>query len=125
MENGLFEVSQNIVLLNSEGKILILQKGGKYLLPGGRIQANEAWDKALQREIEEETGISDFRIERVVEVASSDTNDKIILTFLGSTNVSKVVLSDEHESYAWISEHEIDNYDFWHPSIKERILKAL
>ena len=124
MENGLFEVTQQIVLRNRVGKILILNKDGKWLLPGGRVQKNEKWDVALAREIKEETGIDNFQIDKILDVATTDDNSQFIITFAGLTDKEEVKLSSEHQKFAWIDFKEINSYEFWHPSIKERILKA-
>ncbi len=124
MENGLFEITQQIVLKNRMGKILILNKDGKWMLPGGRVQKNEKWDVALKREIKEETGIDNFQIDKIIDVATTDDNSQFVITFAGSTDKEEVKLSSEHQEFAWIDFKEINSYEFWHPSIKERILKA-
>lgn len=124
MENGLFEVTQQIVLKNRMGKILILNKDGKWLLPGGRVHKNEKWDVALAREIEEETGIDNFQIDKILDVATTDDNSQFVITFSGSTDKEEIKLSSEHQEFAWIDFKEINSYEFWHPNIKERILKA-
>lgn len=36
-----------------------------------------------------------------------------------------VVLSEEHDKYEWVLSTDLNNYEFWHPSILERINKAL
>lgn len=127
MENTLFEVTQQIVLKNKADKVLILNKGGKWMLPGGRVKKNEKWNNALVREVKEETGIDDFQIDKIIDVATAeytDDNSQFIITFAGSTDKEEVKLSSEHQEFAWIDFSEIDSYDFWHPAIKERILKA-
>ncbi len=124
MENGLFEVTQQIVLKDRMGKILILNKDGKWMLPGGRVQKNEKRDVSLAREIKEETGIDNFQIDKILDVATTDDNSQFVITFAGLTDKEEVKLSNEHQEFAWIDFKEIDSYEFWHPSIKERILKA-
>lgn len=44
------------IILNSEGKILIIDEDGAYYLPGGGIDSGETPVEALRREIMEEAG---------------------------------------------------------------------
>ncbi len=124
MKNGLFEVTQQIVLRNKAGKVLILNKDSKWMLPGGRVQKNEKWNHALARKIKEETGIDNFLIDKILDVASTDDNSQFIITFAGLTDNEKVKLTSEHQEFAWVDFKALNSYKFWHPSIKERILKA-
>ncbi len=124
MKNGLFEVTQQIVLRNKTGKVLILNKNSKWMLPGGRVLKNEKWNHALAREIKEETGIDNFQIDKILDIATSDDNSQFIITFAGLTDKEKVKLSSEHQEFAWVDFKELNSYKFWHPNIKERILKA-
>ncbi len=125
MENGLFEVIQSIVLKNPEGKILILSKNEKWLLPGGRIQESEDLHDALIREVKEETGISDFSIGRVIDIGMNHDQTKIIITYEGAIGGQNVILSNEHDNFNWVTFDELDQYAFWHEDIKKRILKAI
>lgn len=45
------------VVLNKEGRALLVHYAGLYMLPGGKIEENETQEEALKREIAEETGI--------------------------------------------------------------------
>ncbi len=130
MENSsnhkLFKINQNIVLKNDNGEILILEKDGKWMLPGGRLDKDELLEKGLRREIEEETGISDFVIEKISSVDMSDSGDTFIVIFVGHVkDVLEIKLSNEHQDYAWIKPESLDDYSFWHEKIKDRIKKAL
>ncbi len=51
-----------VIILNPHGKILLGKrknsyKAGYYGLPGGRIEINEPIETAIQREVQEETGL--------------------------------------------------------------------
>ncbi len=118
----LFKVDQNAVIVNDEEQILILRQEGKWLLPGGRIEEGESWSEALSREIDEETGLKDVIIGDVLDVAINDTSDTYIVTFWCIAHGTPAVrLSAEHDAYAWITPEDLGEYDFWHPSIPERI----
>lgn len=64
----LYYVGVKAVIKNSQGQLLLLKiprpnKADSYWdLPGGRIKEGETLEQALQREIEEETGIRDLII---------------------------------------------------------------
>jgi len=129
MEPQLFKISQSAVIQNSEGAILILRhKSGKWLLPGGKINQGETSLDGLKREIMEETGINDFKVKKVVdfEAWSEGDSGKSVATFLLNVDgVGDIVLSEEHDKYEWVLLENLSKYEFWHPSILERINKAL
>ena len=55
MKPRLFQITQDAILKNQKGEILILKhRKGKWPLPGGRINLKENWFEALKREIKEE-----------------------------------------------------------------------
>ena len=45
-----------------EGRVLWIQRNGKWDLPKGKLEQGERLEEAAVREVEEETGISDVRI---------------------------------------------------------------
>ncbi len=111
--------------MDSSGRILILKKNEKWLLPGGRLEENETWLEGLRREVKEETGIVNFEIKKILDIRTSDDLETYVATFLcNALDDSMVKLSDEHQEFAWIDIKDIDDYEFWHPSIKERIILA-
>ncbi|MFZ2356994.1 MAG: NUDIX domain-containing protein, partial [Candidatus Omnitrophota bacterium] len=58
MEHQLFKITQNAVIKNTSGSVLVLcHTTGKWLLPGGKINAGETWLEGLQRELREELSI--------------------------------------------------------------------
>lgn len=131
MDHQLFEISQNVILVRPDGAVLILEhkSGGKWLLPGGRINKGEGWLDGLKREVHEEAGITDFNIKQVLDFDTwTDDGSNIghcVVTFVATVSDDNVNLGDEHISYAWIKEMDIGRYDFWSENIKKRILKLL
>lgn len=126
MNNKLFFITQNVILEDTENKILILRhkRSGKWLLPGGKIKEGEQWRGALKREIVEETGIEKYVIERILDVDSFILNGAhyYVITFICKTKNNEVKLSDEHDEYAWIKNFkETASYKFWHQDIVRRI----
>ncbi len=128
MEHQLFKVTQNAVIKNPEGLVLILKHTtGNWLLPGGKINSGENSMDGLKREIKEETGIENFKINKILDIDSWIEGDKgtYVVTFLiDAPDVSGVKLSDEHIEYAWAGLDDLDSYHFWHEDIKKRIKMA-
>lgn len=129
MTTQLFKITQNAIIQNQEKNVLILKHNtGKWLLPGGKIQKGESWIDALKREVKEETGITEFEIKKILDIDSWTENKTsyYVVTFIVAIfKPDKITLSDEHIEYAWIKLSDLDNYDFWHENIKERIKKVL
>lgn len=122
MENHkLFKVNQNAIIRNKNGEILILQKDGKWMLPGGRLE-DEGWLEGLKREVKEEAGIENFEVQDILNVDMSDSDETYIVTFLCRIeDMPNVTLSHEHQEYAWLRLEDIDKFEFWHGKIKERL----
>ena len=60
-------VEDKIILLHDEQPGV----GGKVDLPGGRIERDENPDEAIQREVEEETGVKFQKYEKLVTITSN------------------------------------------------------
>lgn len=120
-DHKLFNVNQNAIIQNKNGEVLILQKDGKWMLPGGRLE-NEGWFDGLKREVREETGIEIFEMQEIISVDISDSKETYIVTFLCQTeDVPNITLSHEHQQFAWLKLADIDKFEFWHDKIKERL----
>lgn len=128
MPHQQFFITQNIVLKNRGGGVLLLQHTtGKWLLPGGKINKKEVWLDGLRREVEEETGLKDFSIEKIVDIDSwiEEKQGYYVITFFGLVSDNpKIVLSDEHKSYAWVGKNDLELHEFWNEKIKRRIYKV-
>lgn len=123
-----FQITQNIIIPNQNDEVLILKhNSSKWLLPGGRINVNENWKDALEREVDEETGIKEFEIERIIDTDNwyENGNGFYVVTYLSKkVKVDQVILSDEHVEFSWVSLSNLDSFNFWHQNIKERIKKV-
>ncbi|HCR55719.1 TPA: hypothetical protein DIV49_01995 [Candidatus Saccharibacteria bacterium] len=104
-------------------KALIKNKDGEYLflrrveamdtestphldIPGGRIEVDEPLEQALAREIREETGLSLLAVHKLLAAQDIFVNAKNVrvvrLTYVAKAE-GKVVLSNEHSDYAWLT----------------------
>lgn len=115
-DNGLFMITVKAVIVNEEGKVLIMKRSpgkdykiaeGKYDLPGGSLTKNESIENSLRREIKEETDL-DVEIGPVVHAIDFNQElDDVDYSFKGLRLVAfhkkgEVKLSWEHESFEWL-----------------------
>jgi 8-oxo-dGTP diphosphatase len=125
------------VILNKEGKILILQRGKDedvfpeiWELPSGKREFFEDSQSSLIREIKEETGLSkieiimpfyvfEYKVEKPEEIRDT-TQINFLVKLLEDEEVK---LSKEHQNFAWISKDEIEKYKLSEET-KKSILRA-
>ena len=111
-----------------DGKVLILREAlydggtnaGKYVLPGGKLNNNELFFDALRREVREETGL-EIEIGQPVYIGEwwpviRDVKNHIVAVFVRCQALStNVVLSEEHDAFAWIALDDVAKYTFAPP----------
>jgi len=120
------KIVQKIVLggvVIKDGKILILQRHkdedvypNMWELPSGKREPLEPSETSLIREVREETGLDvkiimpfsvfDYQIEKPDEI-----RDSTQINFLVAPLSDNIILSEEHQSFAWITKEEIDKYE--------------
>ena len=101
-----------VVLINKDDKVLILRRSGRIVsdeapwewdLPGGHTEEGEALEQTIDREVWEETSLDLGKSTRIY------TDDHT--TFFGSYEwEGNIMLSKEHDDYAWIEPEDITNY---------------
>lgn len=115
-------------LLFYNNKFLIVKRSkisqkeyGFWEFPGGRLEFSEDPKEGLIREIKEEVSIDATIVFPVSVWDHVKKNDHIVgITFLAKACSDKIVLSDEHSEYKWISKEEFINYKVF-PKIHEEI----
>lgn len=115
-DKGRFTFAVAAVIENGKGEILLIKRstdnfpGNIWDDIGGRVEQFENPYDALQREIEEETGITEFDIIKAIDVFhwyQDETNrDMIGVAFWCKTKITKIILSEEHSEYKWVSPEE-------------------
>jgi len=100
----------NIVITNNKGKVLILKRSlaEKYCpnfwdLPGGKVENDETLLKAARREAKEESGLDVKLAQKYFYIFHCQNVELDIYGFKAETNNGRVVLSEEHTEFKWIS----------------------
>jgi ADP-ribose pyrophosphatase YjhB (NUDIX family) len=95
-----------------DGKVLLVRRArspgkGFYSFPGGRVEFGETLDKALHREVDEETaltieivGLSGWR---EVVPSKSGHGHYVILSFAARWTGGEPVLNDELDDFKWLA----------------------
>jgi 8-oxo-dGTP diphosphatase len=126
-----FVLSVKVVIQDARGRFLVLRRSarskvnpGKWEFPGGKIDPGEAFDAALLREVEEETGLS-ILLRRVLGTTEYELPDRKVayLIMEGGTISEQVRLSPEHEKFAWVERRNLAEMEF--PSEFQTFSKTL
>ena len=113
------------ILENEVGEILLIQRStkdtympGKWEFPGGKLDLGLDISGALEREVLEETGLN-----MVIKDQIAYWTSKLLTTgkyegFLyvelvgrGTSLGSEVLLSEEHDAFAWVKKEDVLTYD--------------
>ena len=106
------EKSVGAIVVNHGGLYLLLNRADKngdfWEFPKGHQLEDVKDIETLKRELKEETGIEKFElIENFVEkneyVSSSTGNTRIILLYLIKVPNDKIIVSQEHKEYVWVT----------------------
>lgn len=125
------QVAVKAVIQNAEGKFLIVREGDRWQAVGGRLEKGEKLEDGLRRETQEETGITDLTVGKVVHVdewfakPEGELKHIVAIFFHCQTAAHDIVLSDEHQEYAWVSADDLDKYgDLLEKEIRQAIILA-
>ena len=105
-------------VIYKDGKFLIAQRnlkkaqGGLWEFPGGKLEPNESAEAALKREIKEEFD-ADIEVGNYIGESIHHYPEKDIkLMFYRADLISSDITLLEHESCAWITKENKDDYEF-------------
>jgi len=123
-----FNVSQKAVIIRDNKCFIaeIAKRPKIWDLPGGRIDRREDSLSAFNREMKEETGVSNFEI-----LATYDCDTWLSLAGAAVYGTASLVQTDEeikisaeHTKGKWIKEEDVDDYDYIWPSMSRMIKKG-
>ena len=137
-EKKKYSVIVNGVVIK-DNKILLAQRSvkekhvpGHWSPPGGKLEENgtvwQALEKTVKREILEETGVEveDEMHLLVNNTFNHEEDDLLVISnvFLCQYKSGEPKPLEDTTAVAWISENEIDDYEFTHQNVKNYIIKA-
>lgn len=103
-------------LFYKNNKILFVKEHkGKWELPGGRILFGESPEDALRREIKEELGFSNIKINDIIHIWTFLSNVKdinyqfVVLVYNCFTDEMNIIENKEYAEAKWIELGEVNN----------------
>ncbi|WOX56564.1 MULTISPECIES: NUDIX hydrolase [unclassified Methanoculleus] len=114
-----FSLAVSALIRDDEGRVLLLKRAaaasinpGKWDLPGGALDPGETFDRALWREVREETGmrVTLRHVAGAGELALP-TRRVAYLVMTCDVDRTEISLSPEHEDYAWVAPGEAATMD--------------
>jgi len=104
------------IVIKGDRILVLVKHDGALDLPGGRVERGESVRDALQREINEETGLNVEIHDPVEEWSFYKTQDRLIkgITLECDYLDGTVRLSGEHEHYFWARMDSVDRLEFSH-----------
>lgn len=106
-------------LLKKDNKFLILKRHpnsssnpNRWELPGGKVDDGENFDKALIRELKEETNL-DIKIGDLVGAVQEDFPHKKTVAIIMNIELisGEIKISEEHVDWKWVSIDELESFD--------------
>ena len=130
------EKSCGIVLFHSD-EFLVIQHStesnevkGHWDFPKGHVEDNESELETATRELQEETGIDDFRLinnfrQRITYNVHKNNAviPKEVIFFLAESSTKSVKLSSEHQHYRWL-DFDLAHERLTYSNAKEVLVKA-
>jgi ADP-ribose pyrophosphatase YjhB (NUDIX family) len=111
-----FRVSIKALITNDQGQLLLHEKNGSWMLPGGGLEHGEQIAEALKREIEEELGVKTTSIEispcYIWTKEISPNFWMLILTYKTKLESTNFILEDGIKSACFFSSAELKQLTF-------------
>lgn len=139
--NTIFQVAAKALIVNREGKVLILREPAKnnmgsqdglYGVAGGRMEPDENYEQALHREVFEETGLKveilyPIFVGEWSPVIKGKKHHIVAIFSVCKAKSTDVKLSDEHDDYKWIDANKPGKIKFMPPEdqVISRYAKSL
>ena len=116
------------VISNPSGEILIARRpddkhqGGLWEFPGGKVEAGESIEQALQRELQEELGISVTGCQPLITVRHDYPDKSVLLDVWQVDSFSGDAHGREGQPVRWVKPGRLSDYSF--PEANIPIMKA-
>jgi len=117
------------ILINAAGKILIARRadhvhqGGLWEFPGGKVEAGETVQAALQRELQEELGVGTDGYIPVIQVRHDYGDKQVLLDVHRATRIEGEAHGREGQPLRWVMPEDLQVYTF--PAANLPIIHAL
>lgn len=114
-------------------KVLLIQRGnepykGHWAFPGGFMNIDETAEQCALRELEEETGLKDVKVEQFYTFTdvNRDPRERVIsIAYYGKIQLSNIKGSDDADDAQWFSLDEIPNLAFDHDLVLSKALEKI
>ena len=125
MQKGIDYIGVGVgaVIVNSEGKVLLMKRGlkarnerGKWQIPGGGLEFGESFEDAIRREVKEELGI-DIKLTKMLDVSNQilleERQHWVSPIFLCSVldGEPRILEPEKCDQIGWYTLKEIDALD--------------
>ncbi|MDF1584172.1 MAG: Nudix family hydrolase [Methyloprofundus sp.] len=117
------------VIKDAQGRILIAQRkldahlAGLWEFPGGKFEVGESAGLALSRELFEELNVNLIKVAPLIELSFDYPEVSVRLHVYEVSRFSGQVIAREGQYFKWITEDELDQYQF--PEANKAILSAI
>ncbi len=117
------------VIINQHQQVLIAlrqahqHQGNLWEFPGGKVEDDEHIEHALQREIEEEVGLTIHSAEQFLTIGHDYGDKSVLLDVWQVTDYSGQAYGKEGQTLRWCDIQELDDSDF--PIANVEIIEAL
>jgi len=120
------KVGVSAIIFNSKKKVLLCQRKdlGWWTFPGGGVEAGESLEKAVLREVEEETGLK-IILERISGIYLKTKEKTVVFVFRGKPKIKKKIIkeSPETKDVKWCSLKEAEV--LLSPNLHQRLQDAI
>lgn len=117
------------ILKNTKNEVLVARRrddahlGGLLEFPGGKLEANESPEAALERELKEELNIQVHQFSPLIQIPYSYPDRKVMLDVYTINDYSGSVIENESQPLGWKNISALNSADF--PGTNHGIIRAL
>ena len=117
------------VIENEQGEIFIAQRhpeqhqGGKWEFPGGKVEAGENVQQALQRELKEECGIDVTDMAPLTVIEHQYKDKRVLLDVWWVLSYSGEARQLEGQDWCWVDKNQLGAFQF--PEANQPIVECI